>query len=306
MNLRLPSAALSLLALLAFLPACSRSDAPPAPPAAHRLQVYTTFYPTTYFAKRIAGPHADIVCPLPANTDAAFWEPAPELVSQYQKADLILLNGANFEHWTLAATLPESKVVVCAEPFQKDWIVIKNAITHSHGPGGMHSHSGINGHTWPDPINAIAEENAIRDGLMAKDPAHRDDYAANAKALENDLLTLDTALKTIVVKEELFASHPSYSYLARRYGWTLTHFGFEPHDPPSDAQIAELKKALAAHPTVRIMLWEDTPCAASQALMKELGLRSVVFNPDENGDDRDGDYMAAMRANIARLREALK
>lgn len=308
MNVRLLllAPALPLLALL--LPACGREGGTsPAPaPASHRLQVMTTFYPTTYFAKRIAGPSADIVCPLPKDADAAFWQPSPEILAQYQKADLILVNGANFERWVGTATLPETRVVACADVFKSEWIEIKNALTHSHGPGGMHTHTGINGHTWPDPINAIAEGNAIRDALIARDGAHKADYAANARALENDLLTLDGELKTIAVKGPVFASHPSYNYLARRYGWDLTNFGLEPNEPPTEAQIAEIRKAAADHPGVKLMLWEDAPCPAAQKLMDELGLAVVVFNPGEQSDAKDGDYLALMRANIGRLRAAAK
>lgn len=294
--------------LLPLLAACSRTDAPSpgAPAAPRRLKVMTTFYPTTYFASRIAGAHADVVCPLPADQDAAHWQPAPEVLAQYQQADLIVVNGAHFESWTETATLPESRVVVCAEPFKKDWIEIKNALTHSHGPAGAHTHTGVNGHTWPDPINAIAQANAIRDALVARDGAHKDDYLAHAKGLENDLLTLDAGLKAIMVKEPVFASHPTYNYIAMRYGWNLTNFGLEPDGTPSEDQIAEIKKAMETNPGVRWMLWEDEPSPAMQAMMKSLGLKTLVFSPAESRDEKAGDYLAVMRANLARLEAAMK
>ncbi len=302
MNLHRPLAALLLPLLLA---ACGDQGATSAPAAPHRLTVCTTFYPTTYFATRICGAHATVVCPLPADADAAFWQPTAVQISQYQQADLIVLNGANFEHWPQTATLPESKVIASADAFKKDWIEVKNAITHSHGPAGAHTHTGVNGHTWPDPINAIAQANAIRDGMIAHDPEHKAEYAANAKALENDLLGLDAQFKALPIAEPLFASHPSYVYLARRYGWNLTSFGLEADEPPTEAQLAEITKAKADHPGVKLMLWESAPCQEARQAMDTLGLDTVIFNPAEQ-PDLEGDYLDIMRENLRRLRAAME
>ena len=66
--------------------------------------VYTTFFPTTAFAQRIAGDLAEIVCPLPADADPITWKPAPDQIRAYQDADLIVLNGAFLFHIYLEAS----------------------------------------------------------------------------------------------------------------------------------------------------------------------------------------------------------
>lgn len=295
----------SLLTAGIALCLCACGDSKPraaqAPAKSGPLTVMTSFYPTTYFAKRIAGEHARVVCPLPKDADAAFWEPSPEVLAQYQQADLIVLNGANFENWTSTATLPESRVVVTADGFKKDWIVIKNSVTHSHGPAGSHTHAGVNGHTWPDPVNAIAQADAIRDALIAKDPAHKADYIANAQKLDNDLADLAARFKALELRKPMFASHPSYSYLARRCGWKLVEFTLESDEPPTEKQIADLRQAKAANPDAEVMLWEEKPCAESQKLMDELKLRVVIFDPAESAEGPD-DYLAIMRKNLERLK----
>jgi zinc transport system substrate-binding protein len=283
---------------------CACDDKKPAantPAKSGPLTVMTSFYPTTYFAKRIAGEHAKVVCPLPKDADAAFWQPSAEVLAQYQQADLIVLNGANFEHWTATATLPESRVVMTADAFKKDWIVIKNATTHSHGPAGSHTHAGVNGHTWPDPVNAIAQADAIRDALIAKDPAHKSDYIANAQKLDNELADLAARFKSLALTKPMFASHPSYSYLARRCGWKLIEFTLESDEPPTEKQIADLRQAKADNPDVEIMLWEDKPGAPAQKLMDELKLKVVIFDPAENAEATD-DYLAIMRKNLENLK----
>ena len=79
--------------------------------AADPLTVYAVNYPLAYFAERIGGEQVEVVFPAPADVDPAYWAPAPEVIADYQKADLILLNGADYAHWVGRTTLPASKMV---------------------------------------------------------------------------------------------------------------------------------------------------------------------------------------------------
>jgi zinc transport system substrate-binding protein len=76
-----------------------------------RLTVYVVNYPLQYFAERIAGEHATVVFPAPSEVDPAFWLPDPHTIAAYQRADLILLNGATYEKWLTKATLPYARRV---------------------------------------------------------------------------------------------------------------------------------------------------------------------------------------------------
>ncbi len=49
--------------------------------------VYTTFYPTKFFAERIGGDLINVVCPVPSDEDAIFWMPDAKAIAAYQKAD---------------------------------------------------------------------------------------------------------------------------------------------------------------------------------------------------------------------------
>ena len=53
----------------------------PAAGASEPLLIYSVNYPLQYFAQRIAGEHAEVVCPAPAGTDPAFWNPDAETVA---------------------------------------------------------------------------------------------------------------------------------------------------------------------------------------------------------------------------------
>jgi zinc transport system substrate-binding protein len=64
--------------------------------AAERLVVYAVNYPLQYFAQRIAGDYAEVVLPVPTGVDPAFWQPDAAGIGGFQRADVILLNGAGY------------------------------------------------------------------------------------------------------------------------------------------------------------------------------------------------------------------
>jgi zinc transport system substrate-binding protein len=258
-----------------------------AKPAGQKLVVYTTFYPTTYFTKRIAGDAVEIVCPCPVDADPAFWMPDEATVAAYQKADVIVVNGASFEKGLAKVTLPESRIVDTAKPLADELIVLKDAVTHTHGPQGKHSHEGIDGHTWLDPINARIQAGEIKAALVARLPDQAKTLEQGYAALVKDLDALDARLKTLAPKlsdRVLLCSHPAYNYVGRRYAWNLKTYHLDPETMPDDETFAQIKSDLAEQPA-QLMLWEAQPTEEIAARMStELGLESVVYSPCEGLD----------------------
>ena len=162
----------------------------------HRPVVLTTFYPTTYFAQRIAGQHADVRCPLPAAADPVSWKPSQDVLAAYQSADLIVTNGARLEKWVGQVSLPSARVLKTAARFHEQWVRIV-LTTHSHGPEGEHSHYGVDGHTWLDPRFAILQSRAIADALIELRPDHAADFEAGFASLEKDLMELHAAFEAL-------------------------------------------------------------------------------------------------------------
>lgn len=279
-------------------------------------RVLTTFYPTTYFAQRIAGDLAnhgvEVACPVPEGEDPIFWQPTAEQVGEYQRADLIVLNGAGFERWAANAALPSSRVVDTAAGFAAEFIIIQGK-THSHGTAGSHNHEGLDGHTWLDPRNAAQQSLAIANALVTLMPEHRQVFENNAARLTADLTLLGdelSGLGDLVNGVQLLASHPAYNYISRRFDWGITSFDLDPGDTISAQQLAEIQTAQNDRGGGRtVMLWESEPADAAIATLDSIGVRSVVFSPAEMIDptqlESGEDYLSLMRGNIERLRVAL-
>ena len=300
--------ALARLASLAALAGCGEGE---KEALAHEPLVYTTFYPTTYFAERIGGGEPRVVCPLPAEADPILWEPSREVLEEYQRAELVVLNGAGFERWVEHASLAPSRVVDSAAPFRERFLV-QEGVTHSHGPAGEHTHEGVDGHTWLDPHNARAQAAEIARAMSERWPARADDFARNLAALDADLRELDArfvALAPRAAAARILASHPAYDYVAARYGWSIANLDLDPAAPLDEAQLASVR---AARGDVQrcVLLWEREPLPATDALLREqCGVHGVVFSPCEQlaPEERAAgrDYLDVMRANLDRFEAAL-
>lgn len=292
---------------LSVLACQRRTEHPPAPDP----YVVTTFYPTTYFAQRIAGDRVEVVCPLPDGADPIFWHPSRDVLAQYQGARLVIVNGADFERWLPTVSLPQSRVVDTAAGFKERFLKFQTA-THSHGAGGTHTHEGIDGHTWVDPQNAKMQAKALADALARAFPAHASAFATGLAALQADLDALAARaaeVTPLLAGVKLLASHPAYDYLAARHGWTLHNLDLDPDAALSADDLAAIEKA-KGDASRCVLLWEGSPGPATTQQLDSLGVASVLFSPAENVSPADlaagQDYLAIMRGNFDRLVAALQ
>lgn len=283
-------------------PALSETDS--VSESAAKLSVYVTNYPLKFMAEQIGGDAVSVRFPVPDDVDPVFWSPEPEAISEMQKADLIFLNGATYEKWLPAVSLPQGSLVDTSAGFSDRFIAVQDVVTHSHGPEGDHSHAGIAFTTWIDFQLAIEQGRAIRDALALQLPDRQEDFEANFAQLERALLDLDRQLEDAIANSErkdqpLLASHPVYDYLAERYGLNLRSILWEPEVVPDESEWQELEAQLRDRPATA-MIWEGTPDAQSVARLQGLDVTSVVFAPVGNVPD-SGDFLDVMQANTEAL-----
>ena len=267
------------------------------------LTVYTVNYPLKYFAERIAGDNAKVVFPAPPSVDPAYWSPDARTISEYQTADLILLNGANYAKWVNKVSLPQSRLVDTSSHFKEQYITTKEGVTHTHGTEGKHAHENLAFTIWLDLVLAVKQAEAITEALSRTKPELKDTFRRNYVDLKKDLLTIDREIDEIVALNRtlpLVASHPVYDYLAKRYGLTLKSVHWEPDETPNDKQWRELKDILQDHPA-QWMIWEGEPKQAVVDQLRSRGINSVVFNPCAIVPAR-GDFLGEMQKNVNNLK----
>ena len=260
-----------------------------------------------YFAQRIAGEHAEVTFPAPGDEDPAFWQPNVEIIAAYQKADLILLKGGDYAEWVNRVSLPRRKLVDTSAAFRDHYIHVKAGATHSHGPGGDHSHTGTAFTTWLDFNQAVEQARAIADAMTRKRPELDAVFVRNFTALEADLLILDKQMQSIVANKTdlpLVASHPLYQYFQRRYGLNLVSVMWYPDEVPSEAQWTGLERILK-EPPASWMIWESALHPQSVKRLRAMGVESMVFNPAANRPEA-GDFLSVMLQNVRHLQRVFK
>ena len=297
--------------------ACSRGDRaqdepgeeaslPQGPTASVPLSVFTTNYPLAYFAERIGGEQVEVVFPAPADVDPAYWAPQPEMIAEYQAADLILLNGAGYEKWIERASLPAGKLVDTSAAMESSYLPLDEGVVHTHGPEGEHSHKGWVFTTWLDPMIAIAQAQAIQEALSGLRPEAAADFRAAYEGLQADLLVLDTQLREVAADlgdRPIVFSHPVYQYLDEHVGMNGESVHWEPGEMPTEEMWEELETMLQAHPA-EIMVWEGEPLAEVESRLAGMGIASVVYNPCGNLPE-SGDFGSVMLQNLANLEAAV-
>jgi zinc transport system substrate-binding protein len=265
--------------------------------------VYAVNYPLAWMAQRIGGDSVRVLLPVPEGVDPAHWQPSPETVLEYQRADLVLLNGAGYAGWIEFASLPPGRLVDTTRGLE-DRFVPAGGVTHTHGPTGEHDHADVASHTWVDPDLAAGQARAIAGAFGRLRPELGDDFRQRLASLEADLARLDERLALAFrawPEAGVLYSHPVYQYLDARYGlggWSMT---WEPGEDPGAAEWDALAARIADEPA-NVMLWEGEPLPETAARLRRMGIEPVVFRTGAAAPT-GGDYLQLMEENLARLVE---
>ncbi|QBG47938.1 zinc ABC transporter substrate-binding protein [Verrucomicrobia bacterium S94] len=263
-----------------------------------RPTVYTVNYPLAYFAERIAGDQVETVFP-EMDGDPAFWQPESDQIEAFKKADLILLNGADYAKWVPAVSFPPERTVNTAAGLEAEFIALNGTGSHTHSEGAAHVHGDIAFTLWLNPELAVQQAAAVYQALASIAEVKEGDLEkliADLEALDADLAQAFQALEG----RPLLGSHPVYQYLAARYDLSMESVHWEPDSEPDSAMWRELEDILETH-HADVMLWEDDPLPQVKQALAEKGIKSIVFNPCGNRPD-DGDFMTVMQANLAAVK----
>lgn len=289
---------LALIYLVAFGCVVSCTSEKPSQDLMENSLIYSVNYPLAYFAEQMLAGHAEVIFPK-MEGDPAFWKPSAEQITEFQSADLILLNGAAYAKWVGKASLPQAKLVDTSAGFTDQYIREKNTSTHTHGPEGAHAHGSVAFTTWLDPLLALKQAEAIKGalaGIGVLDTAGFED-------LKKDLQGLHAEMQQAFARvgdAPLLASHPVYQYVARRYDLNIQSVHWEPDAMPDDAMWRELDEILKKHPA-KIMLWEAEPLAACKSQLEARGVKVVVLDPCGNRPQR-GDYFSIMKTGLEKIK----
>lgn len=280
-----------------------------------KLSVVTTFYPLAEFARAVGGEYAEVVSIVPSGVEPHDYEPKPGDIIALQTADVVVINGAGFDSWAqnLKPEL-ESKgisVLVMSEVLNKEQ---ESKEEVEHAEEDEHKHGSVDPHFWLDPIMAQKQIEALRDSFVVKNESAKQIYAANADAAVRQLADLDEAYRqglTNCSKRIVVTSHDAFRYLGDRYNFqTLAIAGLSPEEEPSPRRLAEVARVVRQQGIQYVFFESLVSPRLSEALARETGTKTLIFNPLEGLTDdevRSGaNYFSVMRQNLNNLQTALQ
>jgi len=215
-----------------------------------------------------------------------------------EKADAFVVNGAGMESFL-------DKVIKMQEGM--------TVIDASRGIDLMEEDGEANPHVWLSITKNIEQVKNIRDQLKAADPAHADQYEANAETYLAKLEALKTEMHATlddVPHKDIVTFHEAFPYFAEEFG--LHILGVIEREPGADPTPAELETTIeqVKELPVKVLFAEPqySP-AAAETIARETGAKLYSLDPVVTGEatpDAKDAYLDAMRKNMETLKEALQ
>lgn len=271
----------------------------------HKMTIAVTNYPLYFLTTEIAGSLVSVYLP-DLGGDPAYWKPDAAIITEYQQADLVIANGAGFEKWMEKASMPSSRLLNSSESFSEQWIETDDAMVHSHGPEGLHSHKGTAFTTWLNFDFAARQAEAVYSALVQKFPDRQEMLENNLRKLKGSMNVLSSRMRAVadgLDGQTIIASHPVYQYLSEGYGLDITSLHWEPGEMPDDDEWALLIK-LSSDTGAKIMIWEGEPGEEIRNKLSALEIKTVVFDPCGNRP-KAGDFLTVMEENVTALEMAV-
>lgn len=277
------------------------------------LRVAATVAPITNIVGVIAAGTDTVVTGIvPEGVNSHTYEPAPGVAATVEDADVVFMNGLGLEeptkHLALANLGGASELcelgttVLPEDEYLYDFSFPEDA--------GL-----PNPHLWTNPPMALDYASLVRDVLVARSPRHADRYDANLAAFEEQVATLDAALRdataSIPVDERLLLTyHDAYAYFAQEYGWTVVG-AVQPSSfaEPTPREVAGLIDQIRERGVRAVFGSEVFPSPVLEQIAAESGATYVDDLRDDDlpgaPGDPDHSWLALMQFNYVTVVEAL-
>lgn len=302
--------------------------------SAQEIKAVASFSIIADFAKNVGGDRVKVTTLVGPGGDAHVYEPKPADAVAVADADVVLVNGLQFEGF-LARLVEASGTIAPIVELTIGGEVLSSAeenhdeeaLGEEHAGGehdddhegnqvdkAGHDHGALDPHAWQSVHNAKIYVGNIAQAFCTADAAGCDIYQANAKAYIDQLTSLDAEIKAAVAeipeeKRTIITSHDAFGYFAHEYGITfLAPEGMSTESEASAADIAALIKQVRADKASAIFVENITNPRLMEQVASETGLTigGELYSDalsDENGSA--ATYLDMMRHNVSTIKAAI-
>ncbi|MGI0008582.1 MAG: metal ABC transporter substrate-binding protein [Nitrosopumilaceae archaeon] len=265
-----------------------------------QLKVLASFYPLYEFTKIVGGERIDVSIIIPPGIEPHEWEPTIQDLQKMQSADMIVINGVDFEPWITKLVSVNHDVLILDTSngiplLEKDKHVFNNKIQNDP-------------HIWLDPVLAKKQIQNIANGLIKIDPQNADYYQENANAYTTKLILLDNKIRndlSVCLKKDFLAFHDAFSYFAKEYDLNQnTIIGINPSEEPTAVTLQQIVQKAQNLDLHIIFTEEAVNPRVSEVIADEIGGKVLTLSPIEIYE-KNSDYIKRMEKNLSNLKEEL-
>lgn len=293
----------TLLTWAALNPPASNSRDP------NRFTVVATTGQVGDLARIVGGDHVDVTALMGPGVDPHLFKASESNVIDLIEADLILYSGLHLEG-NLGEVLEQAAerittVAVTANIPESDLIVPENnAFQGNPDP-----------HFWFDPMLWTQAVDEVAKAFATTDPAHAEDYFANAAAYQDEVMALDAwaveQFGEVPARSRiLVTAHDAFGYLGRRYGFEVE--GLQGISTSSEAGIRDVQNVatLIADNEIKAVFVESSvprrTIEAVQVATRDRGwdveIGGQLFSDAlGDADTPEGTWLGMMRYNVATI-----
>lgn len=184
------------------------------------LKVVATFSILGDMVKEIGGEHVSVVTIVGPNADAHTFEPTPADIKALAVAEVLVLNGLDFEGWL--PRLMEAAGFKGARVLASDGVAVRHLRAGEAQQNHGHREGDVDPHAWQSLENGMVYALNIAEGLSKAAPMHRAYYKNRTKLYIEQMKKLDTEIKLALAdipddKRKVISSHDAFGYFAQAY-----------------------------------------------------------------------------------------
>jgi ABC-type Zn uptake system ZnuABC Zn-binding protein ZnuA len=262
----------------------------------------------TEIAQKVGGQEVTVTGLIQPGQDPHEFQLSPSDLQAVSGARLVLTSGKNLEHYfnnlrdaTKADLLPVGDKLP--------------SLKMRAGEDGKTAKSGFieDPHWWNSVPNVEEATFIIRDELVKLDPAHADEYRANAQSYADQLQQLNGWVKQKIAElprdeRKLVTSHDAFQYFAKEYGFKIYSIeGLSTEDEPSLRHVSDLIDQIRKQKVKAVFLESALNPKVSVEITRESGAKiGGTLYADGLGTGDGATYEGMIKHNVITIVDALK
>ena len=307
---------------------------------AEPISVVTSFSILEDLTENIGQDKINVTSIIGADQDAHSFEPTPKDIITIQNADVVVLNGVEFDAW-LSRLLKANKYEGIVIDTSRNVPLIALNDEHSHEEDShnhdhdhdhqhstdethidhkeedshdhTHAHGEYDPHIWQNPMNVIIMTENIKNGLTLALPEDAPYFDNNFKSYQEEMIALNNyathIFKTVDTNGKLMVLHNSFAYLAKAYDLNFVAVSnINPLAEPSAKKMSELYTLVKDENIKAIFSENIAPSRFITTLASDLKLEDggILYSDALTKTPPANDYIGLFKHNVDQITKALE